>query len=120
MKKTLWRTLRMALKSGETFAEKEISLEKGERIVAAVATNQAAGQLVNLGLFENGQEVATPMDLSFWKRSNAGQYLDGFVPINYNGGATVSVRIATAKPLASGSDLEVEVAFAIIQETAAC
>lgn len=120
MKKTTWRTLRAILPVGQSNVDKEISLEKGERIVAAVATSEAPGQLVSLGLYENNNEVSAPMDLDFWRRSNSGQYLDGFKPIGYNGGGTVQARIFTPKPLATANDLEIEIVFGIIQEDKTC
>ena len=120
MEKVIWKTLRVAFPVGQDYTEKEISLEKGKRIVAAIATNQDPSQLVNLGLYENGQEISAPMDLDFWRRSNAGQFLDGFKPLGYTGGATISARLSTTRPLATATDLEVEIVFGIIQEDKTC
>lgn len=118
MEKIEWKTLRTKFAAGETLAEKEIALEKGKRIVAAVATSTAPGKLISLGLFENGNEVSAPMDLDFWKRSNSGHYLDGFKPIEYRGGSTVSARFAATTALAA--DIEIELVFGIIKEDTTC
>ncbi|NJW53545.1 hypothetical protein [Salinimicrobium oceani] len=120
MRKVHWKTLRVVLPVGETNANKDLFLDKGERIVTAVAVNQDPGQLVSLGLFEGNQEVSTPMNVDFWKRSNAGQYLDGFKPIEFTGGSTITARITTSKALATATDLEVEIVFGIIQEDKQC
>ena len=113
-----WKTLRVKFPAGESFTEKEISLEKGKRIVAAAITDKAPAQLINLGLYENGSEVSAPMNLEFWKRSNSGRYLDGFKPLGYTGGATVSARLSSTAPLVAG--LEVEIVFGIVKEDTSC
>lgn len=119
MKKTAYKTLRISFSAGETLAEKDITLDKGERIVAAIATSVEPNQLVNLGLYENGNtEVSAPMDLSFWRKSNAGHYLDGFKPLDYRGGSTISARLSTSAVLAA--DLDVEIVFGIIKEDPTC
>jgi len=114
----IWKTLKMALEAGETLAEKDISMEPGVRVVSAAVTGQDKGQIVDLGLFENGQKISDPMDLEFWKRSNAGQYLDGFKPIGYKGGSTLTARLSTLTALAA--KLDVEIVFGIIQENTSC
>lgn len=119
MKKTDWKSLRIVLAVGESIAEKDIALEKGERIVSAVAY-QEPGQLVALGLYENGNEISAPMNLDFWKRSNAGQYLDGFKPIEFKGGSGITARLIASAPLAGAKNLEVEIVFGIIKEDITC
>lgn len=119
MEKTQWKTLRLSLAVGATLAEKEITLEKGKRIVSAVVTNREPAELVSLGLFENNTEVSTPMNLKFWERSNSGQYLDGFKPLAYNGGSQISVRLAANAAITTAA-LEVEVVFGIIKDDVTC
>jgi hypothetical protein len=113
MKKILWKTLNISFGVGEVLAEKDISLEKGERIVAAIATSIVPTQLVDLGLFENGNEVSVPSATEFWKRSDSGQYLDGFKPIEYRGGSTISARLTTKVALVDAVD--VQIVFGIIK-----
>lgn len=120
MKKTDWKSLRLVYGAGEVLAEKEINLDKGERIVAGIATNFAPGQHVALGLYENGNEISAPMHLDFWRKSNSGHYLDGFKPIEYKGGSQVTVRLFSPAPLAGADDLEVEIVFGIIKEDTTC
>jgi hypothetical protein len=119
MEKTQWKTLRMTLAVGEVLAEKEITLEKGKRIVSAVVKNRQPVQLVSVGLFENNTQVSAPMNLKFWERSNSGQYLDGFKPLAYNGGSQISVRLA-ANAAITVADLEIEIAFGIIKDDTEC
>lgn len=119
MEKTQWKTLKLSLAVGEEQTAKDIMLEKGKRIVSAVAKNRETAELVSLGLFEANQEVSTPMNLSFWERSNSGQYLDGFKPIEYTGGSEISVRMAANAPITVAA-LEVEIAFGIIKDEITC
>lgn len=118
MKKVDWKTLNISLVPGETIANKEIHLELGERIVAAVETGSEPGQIINLGLYEQNNEVSAPMALPFWKRSNAGQYLDGFKPISFKGGSSVDVRLSTKSPIANA--VEIQIVFGIIKEDTTC
>lgn len=124
MKKTAWKSLSVGLSVGQTVSEKEITLDRGERIVTAIATNEMPGQIVNLGFYENGNEISVPVDLSFHRKSNAGQYLDGFRPVEFKGGAGVTARLTTLNnaPYASATDkdLEVQVVFGIIKEDDVC
>lgn len=119
MKKVIWKTLRVTMPVGETVATGKVSLEKGERILAAATSGDKPGQLVSLGLFENENEVSTPMDLHFWEKSNAGKFLDGFKPLDYTGGGTVEARLSTKTAIAT-KDLQVEMVFAIIKESTSC
>ncbi len=114
MKKILWKTLNISFAATDSLAEKSITLETGERIFAAVATSIVPTQLIDLGLFENGNEVSAPTALEFWKKSNAGQYLDGFKPIEYKGGSELSVRLSTKVALVTAID--VQVVFGIIKQ----
>lgn len=118
MKKVIWKSLEVNLVAGETVAEGDIHLERGERIVAAASVPVKPGKVVTLGLFENGQLASPSMDLGFWERSNAGHYLDGFKPIEYKGGTTITARLATKVALAA--DCQVQVVFGIIQEDSTC
>jgi len=118
MKKVDWKTLNISMAAGETIATGEVPLEKGERIVVAIETGSEPGQVINLGLYEQNNEVSAPMALGFWKRSNAGQYLDGFKPIGFRGGTTVEARLTTKNPVAAA--LDVQIAFGIIKEDTVC
>jgi hypothetical protein len=119
MYKTQWKTIKVKLSAGDTVEEKDINLPSGERIVAAVATRNApAGSIVDLGLYEGGNEVSAPMDLDFWKRSEAGQYLDGFKPLEIKGGQTITARMVTTTAL--GADVDIELVFGIITKDQSC
>lgn len=118
MKKVDWKTLNISLAAGETIATGEVPLERGERIVAAAETGSEPGQIINLGLYEQNNEVSAPMDLAFWKRSNSGQYLDGFKPIGFKGGTTVEARLTTKTAVAAQVDLQI--VFGIIKEDTQC
>lgn len=120
MEKIEWKTTRLSLAEGEQVAEKDINVPPGKRVVAAAVTGQAANQLVNMGLFENGNEISTPADLKFWERSNAGLYLDGFRPLSYKGGSNITVRVSSPKPMALATGLDVEIVFGIISESETC
>lgn len=119
MKKVIWKRLKCILAVGETVGNAEINLDSGERLLVAATTNRDPGQLVSLGLFENSTEVSAPMDISFWRKSNAGLFLDGFKPVSYKGGATIRMELTTDTAIA-GSDLQVEMVFATIKEDTTC
>lgn len=118
MKKVEWKTLKVTLKAGETLANKNIDLDSGQRILVAAAYAGDKNKIVDLELQENGQTVSAGMDLDFWKRSNAGDYLDGFKPIEYKGGTTITGVLTT--PSALAADLPVEVVFAIVKTDTTC
>ena len=118
MKKVDWKTLKLSLKAGDLTAEKNIQLDPGERIVAAATTGKAKDQIIDLGLYENGQQISAPMDLDFWARSNSGNFLDGFKPLETKGGITCTGRVSTA--VAPAADVDIEVVFGIIKEDTSC
>lgn len=117
--KIVYKTLRAKLAVGATEVTKDIQLERGERIVAAATTNRDPGQLVSLALYENGNQVSAPMDIDFWRKSNAGRYLDGFKPLEHRGGATLQLR-AVASTAVANTDLDIEVVFGIIKADESC
>lgn len=118
MEKIDWFTLKIKLAAGETLAQKKIFLDKGKRIVAAVAVATEPGKIVDLGLYDQNTQVSAPMDLSLWKKSNAGNFTDGFKPLEITGGMDITARISTADGLAS--DLDIEVVFGVIKEDSSC
>lgn len=118
MEKIDWFTLKMKLAAGETLAEKAITLDKGKRVVAAVATASEPGKIVDLGLYENGQQVSAPMDLSLWKKSNAGNFTDGFKPLEIKGGTEITARLFTAVALAA--DFDIELVLGVIKDDTTC
>ena len=118
MKKVIWKSADVIMKAGAILAETDIHLEKGERILAAAHSVDKPGKIVNLGLFEGAQEISAPMAIPFWERSNAGLFLDGFKPLAFTGGGTVTVRLSTKVALAS--DVQVQVVFGIIQTDTSC
>lgn len=118
MERIDWFTLKMKLTAGETLAEKAITLDRGKRVVAAVAVASAPGKIVDLGLYENGSQVSAPMDLDLWKKSNAGNFTDGFKPIEIKGGTEITARLFTSTALAA--ELEIEVVFGVIKDDATC
>ena len=118
MKKVDWKSLKVTLSAGQTLANKNISLDVGERIVVGAAYAGDKNKIVDLELQENGQTVSAAMDLDFWKRSNAGNYLDGFKPIEYKGGTAITA-VLTA-PSALAADIPVEVVFGIIKDDTTC
>lgn len=118
MKKVDWKSLKVTLKAGETLANKDITLDAGERIVVGAAYAGDKNKIVDLELKENGNTISAAMDLDFWKRSNAGHYLDGFKPIEYKGGSTLTAVLLA--PTALAADLPVEVVFGIIKDDTTC
>ena len=119
MKKVEWKSAKLTLATGETQVETDIQLEPGERIVAAATTGKPKDQIIDLGLYENGNtQISAPMDLDFWKRSDAGNFLDGFKPLETKGGTTATIRVTAVTGPAANVDIEV--VFAIIKEAATC
>ena len=118
MKKVNWKSLKVKLIAGEVLIEEDITLDKGERIVSAIATNREPEQLVSLGLYENGTEISAPMNIAFWKRSNSGHFLDGFKPIEFKGGSQITARVISQTVMAE--DLDMEIVFGIIKEDTEC
>lgn len=118
MEKLDWFTLKLQLAAGENNAQAKIDLDKGKRVVTAVAAPNRPNQIVDLELKENGQTIAAAMDLELWKKANAGNFLDGFKPINYKGGTTVTAILRTNTPLAE--DLDIEVVFGVIKDDTTC
>lgn len=64
MERIDWFTLKMKLTAGETLAEKAITLDRGKRVVAAVAVASAPGKIVDLRLYENGSIIPLSGKLS--------------------------------------------------------
>jgi len=113
--KFLFRTLTLNLKSGETQASKTIELPKGEQISAAAKLRGSLNKNVNLGLFEQGQEINTPIDVDFWRdREIGGHMIDGFVPVNSNGNSEIEARLITPNG-SLDNDISVQVVFVVAQ-----
>ncbi len=111
----LFRTLSVTIKAGETVGKNSIDLPKGEKIVAAAKSPTSLSRLLNLGLFEQGQEINTPMDVNFWRDREIGNHLiDGFVPVNSDGSSEIEAHLITPNgPLSA--DVTIQVVFVIVQ-----
>lgn len=107
------KTLDITLKSGETLSEKEIKLDKGIGIVVAAKPVTDLNGVINLGFFENSQEINTPIHVDFYRDREIGNHpTDGFMPLNTLGGANIEVRLSSSTgPVAS--DVTVQVVFIV-------
>ncbi|WP_271770445.1 hypothetical protein [Aquimarina algiphila] len=111
-----FKTLTVTLPVGDTQASKNIELPSGMQIVAAAKPSTTPGKVLNLGLFEQGQEINTPIDVSFWRDREIGNhFIDGFVPVNSNGSSEVEARLI-APDGALAAAITVQVVFVIVQQ----
>ena len=110
------KTLTLTIPNGDSQDSKTIEIPKGYKVLAAAKANQDLNQIVNLGIYEQGQEINTPMDLSFWRDREIGKnFTDGFVVLNTTGSSEVEVRLNSPFGTVS-SDVQVQVVFIILQE----
>lgn len=114
------KTLSLTIPNGNSTASKTIELPKGVKVVAAAKANQSVDQILNLGLFEQGQEINTPMDISFWRDREIGNdFTDGFVDVNSTGSSEIEAKLIS--PFGNvTADITVQVVFVIIQEIPQC
>ncbi|WP_271765943.1 hypothetical protein [Aquimarina algiphila] len=110
-----FKTLTVTLPVGDTHANKNIELPSGIQIVAAAKPNTTPDKFLNLGLFEQGQEINTPIDVRFWRDREIGNHMiDGFVPVNTKGSSEVEVRLIAPNGVLSTA-ITVQVVFVIVQ-----
>jgi len=111
-----FRTLSVTLPQGDTQASKTIELPKGLSIVAAAKPNTALNKILNLGLYEQGQEINTPIDINFWRDREIGSHMiDGFVPVNSDGSSEIEAKIIAPNG-AFNTAVTVQIVFVIVQD----
>lgn len=109
------KTLTLTIRNGNTTASETIEIPKGIKVLAAAKTYGTVAQILNLGLFEQGQELNTPMDISFWRDKEIGQkFYDGFVETETSGNNQLEARLISPNGPVN-SDITVQVVFVIIQ-----
>ncbi|GAA4274967.1 hypothetical protein U6A24_12645 [Aquimarina gracilis] len=114
--KYLFKTLTLDLPAGNTQVSKTIELPKGAMIAAAAKVKGDPNKFLNLGLFEQGQEINTPIDISFWRDREIGNHMiDGFVPVNSDGSSEIEARLITPNG-ALTSAVNVQIVFVVAQE----
>ncbi|WP_417885334.1 hypothetical protein [Zunongwangia sp.] len=115
---TKWRKQTLTLQTDSNFAQSTINIPPGKRVFAAAATSRTVNQIINLGLDENGSEIEPEMDLSFWKKTNSVKFLDGFKPLDYKGGSTLTIKATATTNLTE--PLQIQVVFAILENNSSC
>lgn len=112
------RTLSITIANGDQTASKTIDLPKGFKVLAAAKVSGNVDQILNLGLFEQGQELNAPMDVSFWRDKEIGEkFYDGFVETETTGASELEARLISPGGAVT-ADITVQVVFIILQ--AAC
>ncbi len=114
--KYIFKTLSVTLPQGDTQASKRIQLPKGLSISAAAKPNIQLDKILNIGLYEQGQEINTPIDINFWRDREIGNHMiDGFVPVNSDGSSEIEAKlIAPNGPF--NSAITVQIVFVIVQD----
>ncbi len=118
MQKVKWRKQVLTIEAGSKYDQNTILIPSGKRVVAAAIGSKPKDQIINLGFDENGSEVETEMDLDFWKKNDTGKFLDGFKPLEYTGGSTLTLKLTATTDLTE--NFQVQVVFGIIDNDTTC
>ncbi|WP_281990517.1 hypothetical protein [Aquimarina aggregata] len=114
-----FKTLSVTLPANDTQASKTIELPKGLSIAAAAKPNRALDKILNLGLYEQGQEINTPIDINFWRDREIGNHMiDGFVPVNSDGSSELEAKIIAPNGSFT-SAITVQIVF-VVKQDAVC
>ena len=118
MQKVKWRKQVLTIEAGSKYDQNTIQIPPGKRVVAAAIGSRPIDQIVNLGFDENGSEIETEMDLSFWKKNDTGRFLDGFKSLEYTGGTTLTLKLTATTDV--DADFQVQVVFGIVESETSC
>ena len=115
MKKFETKIIKLTLPAANaTIDSSSIKLPDGKVIgIGVVDYGNSTGELINLSILNNGNEVVSPSDLSFSKQQPGGGFLNSLRPVDFDGGYEYNVRLS-AYTAARATDVTVQVLFAIV------
>ena len=123
MKKFETKIIKVTLPAANSTVDStSIKLPDGKVIgIAQVNTGNTTGELINLSILNNGNEVLSPSDLSFSKQQPGAGFLNSLRPVDFSGGYEYNIRLTAYTP-SRANDITVQVLFAVIsnQEFSNC
>jgi hypothetical protein len=75
--------------------EEDIVIPDG-RVVAmgVVLKGNAEDRIVNASVLDRNNEIIRPADVTFFQKTTGGNFLDGFMPVDFDGGRTYQARLS--------------------------
>ncbi|MVO09752.1 hypothetical protein GOQ30_11340 [Flavobacterium sp. TP390] len=108
--------------ANSTVDSTSIKLPDGKVIgIAQVNTGNTSGEIINLSILNNGNEVLSPSDLSFSKQQPGGGFLNSLRPVDFEGGYEYNIRLSAYTP-SRANNITVQVLFAVVtnQDSSKC
>lgn len=111
--KPIYERAKMTLTNGNNLVEKRMNIPHGKRVYARVVALPSPDVILDVALYENGQEIHPAMDISNYD-GGIGSFEQRALELPYTGGTELTVQATTTKNVTA--DVEIEVIFLIYTE----
>jgi len=112
-KKYETKTVNVSLLKTILSNEEPINIPDGTAVrMGVVSRGNAEDRIITVGVFDSNNEIIRTADLKFFEKTSGGNYLDGFMPIDLDGGRQYHVRV-TALTGTLVDDVTVQALFII-------
>jgi hypothetical protein len=95
-------TQNVKLLSTGLFNEESLRIPDGKVVrMGVVLKGNTQDRLINASVLDNNNEIIKPIEVGFLQKTASGSFLEGFMPVEFDGGRTYDVKL-TALVLPTG------------------
>ena len=74
--------------------EEDIRVPDGRVVrMGVVLRGNTEDRMVNVSILDSNNEIVRPAEVRFFEKASGGNFLDGFMPVDFDGGRTYQVRV---------------------------
>lgn len=108
-----YRTINLTLASDASQTEADLKVPAGTICaIGAITQGNTLGEIIDLSVSDNGNDVLRPCDVRFSEPKSAGHWLEAMRPTSLEGGRTLTFKLA-AYTASRASEIKVQVLIAI-------
>jgi hypothetical protein len=114
--KITYKTINVTLAANSQTAEKGTKIPSGKIIaIGTVSKGNTDGEIIDLSLLDNNNEILSPCDLSFSEKTSGGRWIDSMRPVNLDGGREIDAKLY-AYTSSRANEIKVQVLFAVLED----
>lgn len=74
--------------------EEDIRVPDGRVVrMGVILRGNTEERMVNVSILDSNNEIVRPAEVTFFQKTSGGNFLDGFMPVDFDGGRTYQVRV---------------------------
>lgn len=88
-----------------TFNEELLTIPDGKVVrMGVILKGNTENRIINASVLDNNNEITRPIDVDFLQKTASGSFLEGFMPVEFDGGRQYQVRLTALVPPAGAEE----------------